>query len=303
MAFARYMELALYHPEFGYYRTRDRFGTAGDFYTAEQLQPVFGELLASYVYRLSRLAGAPQSYSVLELGTGRGDMRHALAPWSYRAFDWNAQELPETWEGLVFANEFFDALPVHLLTRQAGKWKELFVTAESTGLRYSTLEPSSPVLLDYGRRYGQLLPEGGQIEVCPATDEWLARVAGFLSQGQLLVIDYGYSARELSRFPSGTLLAYQKHQTHIDPLREPGQRDITAHVNFSWLEDCASRHGLQLLRSESLAQWALSVWDQPQFERRWAEADARWRLQWKQIVFGLGETFRVLQFHRTPGAA
>lgn len=301
MTFARFMELALYHPQFGYYRSRDRFGAAGDFYTAEQLQPVFGELLAAHVDTLSRTRGAPQPYSVLELGAGRGDLRHALAPWNYHPFDWNSPEFPEAWNGLVFANEFFDALPVHLLTKRAGYWKELFISASSTEVRYVPLDLSCPALLDYARRYGQAVPEGGQLEVCLAVDEWLARLAGILSHGHLLVIDYGYHPRELARFPAGTLLAYQRHRTHTDPLLEPGLRDITAHVNFAWLADRARRHGLELHRSESLARWALSVWDQPEFERRWADADSRWRLQWKQIVFGLGETFRVLQFHRDPG--
>jgi SAM-dependent MidA family methyltransferase len=295
ITFARFMELALYHPELGYYRARDRFGVSGDFYTAEQLQPVFGELLAAHV---ASQAGTLQPYSALELGAGRRDMRHALASWNYRPFDLDTEPLPDTWHGLVFANEFFDALPVHLLSKDGGKWKQLLVSNGVAGFQWTSENVSLPLLLEYAECYGEEIPEGGRLEACLAVDEWLSRVATLLSQGHLLVIDYGYDVRELARFPDGTLLSYHRHQTHMDPLREPGQQDITAHVNFTWLRSCARRHGLQLDFSQSLAQWALSVWDQPEFERRWVNADPRWRLQWKQIVFGLGETFRVIQFHR-----
>ena len=297
ITFARYMELALYHPALGYYRARDPFGASGDFYTAEQLQPVFGELLAAYVEQLSHSFDRGQPFSVLELGAGRGEMRSALARWNYRPFDWNSPQAPETWSGLVFANEFFDALPVHLLRRQDSHWQELFINNAETSIEYYPQEVSQPWLLDYAHQYGSEISDGGQLEVSPGVDEWLSRVATLLLRGHLLVIDYGYDVRELSRFPAGTLLAYHRHQTR-DPLQEPGRRDITAHVNFTWLQECAERRGLRLDRSQSLAQWAMSVWEQPELERRWAASDRRWRLQWKQIVFGLGETFRVLQFHR-----
>jgi SAM-dependent MidA family methyltransferase len=298
ITFARYMELALYHPSLGYYRTRDPFGASGDFYTAEQLQPVFGELLATYVEQLSLGFEGRQPFSVLELGAGRGEMRSALARWNYRAVDWNSPQVPETWSGLVFANEFFDALPVNLRRRQGSHWQELFINNAEAGLQYYPQQVSQLSLVDYAHQYGSEIPDGGQLEVCPRVDEWLSRVATLLSRGRLLVIDYGYYMRELSRFPAGTLLAYHRHQAHADPLQEPGQRDITTHVNFTYFQECAGRRGLRLDRAQSLAQWALSVWEQPDFEHRWAAADPRWRLQWKQIVFGLGETFRVLQFHR-----
>ena len=78
LTFARYMELALYHPEFGYYRQRDPFGKAGDFYTAEQLQPVFGQLMATFVEQLTESSGAASPFEVLELGAGRREMADAL---------------------------------------------------------------------------------------------------------------------------------------------------------------------------------------------------------------------------------
>jgi SAM-dependent MidA family methyltransferase len=298
MTFARYMELALYHPEFGYYRTRDRFGAAGDFYTAEQLQPVFGEVVESFVEKLSQHAAQPDRFGVLELGAGRAEMKGALARWSYRAFDWGSPALPESWTGLVFANEFFDALPVHLLRKEETGWMERLVVCRGNDLCFASRPLDDPELLAYAREYGSLVPGGGELEASLAIPDWLRRIADVLSDGFLLVIDYGYNDRELMRFPAGTLLSYRKHHAAFNPLANPGTQDITAHVNFTWLSKCAAAVGFAPERSESLASWLLSTWGEEELSRRWAHADQRWRLQWKQLVFGMGETFRVLQFRR-----
>jgi len=142
------------------------------------------------------------------------------------------------------------------------------------------------------------MPEGGELEAALAIPAWLRRIASTLSDGYLVVIDYGYNDRELLRFPAGTLLSYRKHQAVSNVLAGPGSQDITAHVNFTWLSKCAAAAGFELERSESLGSWLLAIWGEEELARRWAHSDQRWRLQWKQLVFGMGETFRVLQFRR-----
>jgi SAM-dependent MidA family methyltransferase len=298
ITFARYMELALYHPQFGYYRTRDSFGISGDFYTAEQLQPVFGEVMAGFVEKLTQHAPQPDFFGVLELGAGRAEMKNALARWNYRPFDWGTAALPELWTGVVLANEFFDALPVHLLKRTPSGWAERLVACCNDGLYFSSLPLEESPLLDYAREYGGMTPEGGELEAALALPAWLTKIASILSDGSLLVIDYGYDARELARFPDGTLLAYRKHQVSSDVLRNPGIEDITAHVNFTWFVRCAEQAGFALERSTSLANWVLSVWGEQELARRWEGADQAWKLQWKQLVFGMGETFRVFELRR-----
>jgi SAM-dependent MidA family methyltransferase len=295
---ARYMELALYHPELGYYRTHDRFGISGDFYTAEQLQPVFGELMATYVEQLATRSAQPERFGVLELGAGRAELRNALSRWRYRAFDWNTESLPVSWTGLVLANEFFDALPVDLLKRDGDSWREVLVAQSPEGLCYTSRPLEDARLLQYAREYEAYVPEAGTLEASLQVANWVQTVASFLGEGCLLVIDYGYDARELSRFPGGTLLSYQKHGTGSNILANPGQKDITAHVNFTWLAKCAEAAGFVLEKPQTLAAWMLSVWCEEELNRRWSRADRRWRLQWKQLMFGLGETFRVLQFRR-----
>jgi SAM-dependent MidA family methyltransferase len=296
------MELALYHPEFGYYRRGDPFGRGGDFYTAEQLQPVFGETVKMFVEKLTQELSFADGFGVLELGAGRAEMKKALAPWNYQPYDWESAALPESWTGLVFANEFFDALPVHLLTKGRGGWMERQVACRGDELYFTVGPLHSDALLAYACEFEGPIPEGGELEAALSVRVWLSKIAAILDEGRLLVIDYGYDARELVRFPSGTLLSYRKHQTSPDLLKNPGTQDITAHVNFTWLLRCAEQAGFVVERSTSLANWVLSIWGEQELARRWERADQRWKLQWKQLVFGMGETFRVFELRRTAPA-
>jgi SAM-dependent MidA family methyltransferase len=295
ITFARFMDLALYHPQHGYYRSADRFGVRGDFYTAEQLQPVFGEVIAHFVEKLTKEQQWDETFGILELGAGRAEMADALARWRYCAVDWNFSPLPSEWRGLIFANEFFDALPVHLLVKRHD-WKELYVNCNSGALYFSEGDLSQPDLRAYVQAYGANIADGGLLEACLAVDDWYRRLSTILLDGDLLVIDYGYRCRELLRFPQGTVLGYTHHRASASVLSNPGERDITAHVNFDWLRVCAERAGFHFRNSYTLATWLLSVWNEEELARRWSKADARWQLQWKQLLFGLGETFTVVRF-------
>ncbi len=300
ISFARFMEIALYFPELGYYRqeTHEVFGTHGDFYTAGQLQPVWGELLASFVQRLYRASGDPAEFAVLDLGAGRQDIREALRPWGYRAFDWNTEPLPEKFSGVVIANEFFDALPVHLLRKQKSGWCELMVEVMDDKFVFWEQGEISAPLANYAEHYGSAAEEGQLMEVCLAAVEWMDRIGALLVSGDVLIIDYGYDARELCRYPEGTLVGFKRHAVARDFLSEPGTRDITAQVNFSYLRDLAIGAGMEVLRDSSLAQWAIDVWGEDELSKRWKESDDRWRMLWKHLIFGMGSTFRVLHLRK-----
>ena len=113
ITFRRFMDVALYHPAHGYYRrAQDPFGKAGDFFTAEQIQPVFGILMAAQIRQLYRQMGEPRDFTVVELGAGRREMAEAFAEWNYVPVDIDSGAMPENFIGVVFSNEFFDALPV-----------------------------------------------------------------------------------------------------------------------------------------------------------------------------------------------
>ena len=297
---ARFMEIALYHPGAGYYRrARDPFGKAGDFYTAEQLQPVFGNLISSYAEKLAGSIEDKQTFSILELGAGRGELRNAIPGWNYQGFDWSGDPLPSTMSGLVLSNEFFDALPVHLLLKQEGTWKVAGVCLRENKLSLTVMNAeASSELVDYARCFGSLIPEGGRLEVSLHSAEWFRKLSQIQRAGSLLVIDYGYAAHELARLAAGTLMTYRRHKASADFLSQPGQRDITAHVNFSYLKDLALHHGYDIEFDGLLNAWIGRIWNEEQLAARWKDQDQRWILQWKQLFFGMGQTFRVLELRK-----
>jgi SAM-dependent MidA family methyltransferase len=299
VSFARFMELALYHPQHGYYRCgRDPFGRGGDYFTASQLQPVFGLLMAARIRALFEEMGRPEDFLVVELGPGRGEMEAAFAEFRYRGVEIDRGTLPETFSGVVFANEFFDALPVSVVVQRGGTLREMRVGWSGERCVWVEGEAAGGEAAEYVRRYTRLADEGSRIEVNLRALAWVEGIARRLARGYLLVIDYGYTARESERFPAGTLMSYRRHAALEDVLAEPGQRDITAHVCFTALEQHAAAGGFRTVRFESLAQTLLGAGERDAFASALAadtEAERqRRRLQLKTLLAGLGESFRTL---------
>jgi SAM-dependent MidA family methyltransferase len=147
-------------------------------------------------------------------------------------------------------------------------------------------------------RYTAPPQQGAIVEVNREALRWLERVAARLERGIVFTVDYGYTARESARFPRGTLMSYRRHQAAEDVLVDPGERDITAHVCFTALEEHGRLHGLEPLRFETLARTLLDAGEPDQFAAALgsgAPADqTRRRMQLKTLLFGLGETFRTL---------
>ncbi len=298
---ARFMEFALYEPAYGYYRRNvDPFGISGDFFTAEQLQPLFGDLLSAYAAMLCRSRSCQNdTFAILELGSGRGELKEAFRDFNFLAYDWQGDELPSGLSGLVIANEFFDALPVHVLHRRAEGWTERRVNFRGGGFLLEDYESNlTEEMEDYLALYGRFIPVGGSLEVNIELHRWVERVSRLQIAGRFLIIDYGYFAPELARFPLGTVMSYKNHVADRNVFSNPGLRDITSHVNFSDLEDAAVRNGYRILANDTLADWAIRVWDETALEQKWATADQRWKLQWKQLLFGMGQTFRVLELEK-----
>ncbi len=297
IGFDRFMELALYGPGFGYYtRGRDPFGKGGDFYTAEQLQPVFGILIAQFAASLRARSGI-EDFRVVELGAGRGEMEEALCSLSYIAVDVSRGEWPETVQGLVFANEFFDALPVGVAVKRQGEFRELLVEAHAAGFRFVDGPRCAGNALEYVQRYYGEAPDDSVVEIHLRSLDWLDQISAALT-GWLLVIDYGYTAREFVRFEAGTLMSYYRHTASPDVLAEPGERDITAHVPFTVIQEELKRRGFEVEKFETLASFLMSIGEADQFEAALRADDERQamrrRMQLKTLLYGMGETFRVL---------
>jgi SAM-dependent MidA family methyltransferase len=151
---------------------------------------------------------------------------------------------PAGFIGCVLANEVLDNFPVHLV-RQGSALEELYVTGRDGKLAFEP-GPPAPEVEAYVERWAGPLAEGQIMEVCLGAGPWIERAAASLERGYLLVIDYGDTVPALYRGrPRGTLLAYERERIDADPLDNPGEADITSHVNFSALMDAGGRAGLR----------------------------------------------------------
>ncbi len=273
ISFAAYMEIALYDPEGGYYPTRASIGRGGDFYTSVSVGPAFGRVLAGQFQEMWEILGRPRPFTLVEQGANDGRLLAdilAAVPSQFRdsiqcriieplpsmsaiqegllgnpgvPIDWHPSlaELPP-FEGVHFSNELVDAFPFHLMVSTGSGWEEIFVTVGAGGLEFIHGEPSHPV------RGHSLppLPAGFIAELRPAVSPWISSIASRLRRGYLLVTDYGDTRDSLldgSR-PRGTFACYFKHHRDENPLETPGHKDITAHVDFSSLEESGRQSGL-----------------------------------------------------------
>ena len=292
MTFARFMELALYDPDGGYYRAGDaRPGRDGDFLTAPETHPIFGAVLARAVAEVWDRLGRPSPFVIREFGAGTGTLGLAIVEglagalpasadaFSYRPIEVEPRRLDairarfdaagrgdavldatrdDPIEGLILANELLDALPTHRVVRRDGRLLEVMVGSADGRFIDIEAEPSTRDLAARLKADGVKLDDGQRGEVCLALDGWIARAAAGLRRGVLLLIDYGYVAAELYdpvRRREGTLRAYLRQRVHDDPYRHVGRQDLTAHVDVTAVERAARDAGLTHLGTTTQAEF------------------------------------------------
>jgi SAM-dependent MidA family methyltransferase len=319
ISFRDYMEVVLYHPEFGYYTsTRNPIGREGDFYTSSDLDPVFGKLLAKNFAQMAQTLGVDrEAFTVVELGAGRGLLAREILEhhaFPYRILERSAamrerqrnnlqglnvewiDELPARLTGCIFSNEFFDALPVRRLVRRAGVLREIYVTAEFTEVEQDLQSgPDLPIA------------EGQLVDVSTDTVSWIRKIAASLDRGYHLAIDYGYQDREFYARPRGTLMCYWRHQVTEDPYGHIGEQDITAHVNFSDLIRAGTEAGLETESFTTQMDFLirLGVLEELQALAPAHTAEAIQRIMAiKKLVLpdGMGQRFKVLVQRKQPFA-
>ena len=283
MSFARFMELALYAPDRGYYRGAGaRPGREGDFITAPELHPIFGATLATAIEEIWHRLGGPAPFVVRELGAGTGalavavldGLRAADSPLleaivyepvevDERRLDAFATRLASAGhgdrhrrpaagpiEGIVLGNEVVDALPVHRVRRRGRALREIAVDVGSDGQLVEVevdVAASAPGVATYLADAGIELVDGQTAEFALGLGPWIAGIASDLARGVVLLIDYGAPAAELydpARRRDGSLRAYVRHQVHDDPYRHVGRQDLTAHVDVTAVERAAHAAGL-----------------------------------------------------------
>ncbi len=350
---AAFMEMALYHPELGYYaRATRRTGRDGDFYTSVDVGPQFGALLAAQLDEMRRVhtAAGGSGFDLVEVGAGNGqlarDVLDAAAsthPALYAAarltlvetspaaraahpatlgphrnrLHASTADLPDRISGVIAANELLDALPTHAVTMTVDGLQEIYVDADGGRFVETTGPPSSPALARYFERLGVTPRPGWRGEVSLAAVDWVRTAARRLTRGFLVLIDYGHPARKLyaGHHASGTLTTFQRHLVDApgaDPdrrgepawLAEPGDRDITSHVDFTSIELAARDEGLETLGFVDQTRFLLGLGALDDDDAAADTAGAlRHRLALKTLLApgGLGSTHQVLMLGKGVG--
>ncbi|HYS46497.1 MAG TPA: SAM-dependent methyltransferase [Rhizomicrobium sp.] len=273
MSVAQFMTISLLDPKHGYYATRDPLGAGGDFITAPEVSQMFGEMLGLWLVQAWSDQGCPKNPRLVELGPGRGTLMAdilrtaAVAPdfladlevilveaspalqqvqadklrGSGADISWQAQFDDSLGDRPLFlvANEFFDALPVRQYVKTERGWCERMVTVLDDELTFALAPVPAPRAAIPADR--ENAPDGGVYETSPAATALAEDIAGIVAAkgGAVLILDYGYAAA--GGF-SETLQAVSGHR-FADALAEPGEDDISAHVDFAALAQAGKRGG------------------------------------------------------------
>jgi SAM-dependent MidA family methyltransferase len=320
-----------------YSRNAQQFGKAGDFYTSSDVHAVFGRLLARQFDEMWRALGSPRQIELLELGPGRGLFAQDVLDWSEKKFpdffralryilvesspalreriketlgrhlDSGKAELgaPDALSKapshdiptLVFANEFFDALPLEIL----GTRGSLRIDTRDGRFTETWAQPSAEEL-EFLDRYSVHPEPDERIEAPLAAQRFMEQMAANIQHGFLVAIDYGYTREEqLAGRHRGTMKALRAHSISPNPYEAPGEQDITADVNFTALAAAANKHGMQTQKLITQSQFLMGIGEANQFadafeECRLPQERAKVALQLKHLVTpaGMGESFQVL---------
>lgn len=293
--FAQFMQSALYATGLGYYSAgSQKFGAGGDFVTAPEISPLFAQTLSHQIAQVLQITGG----NILELGAGTGKLatdilltlaelevvpskyyilevsdhlrqiqletlQKNLPPDLMQRVEWLGH-LPAAFTGVIVGNEVLDAIPVHLVHNTQQGVCERGVVTSAAGFDWQDK------LIEQGQSRAQdellhavnklNLPEGYLTELCPAANGLIASLAHSLQHGAILMIDYGFTAREYyhPQRNQGTLMCHYQHLAHANPLIYAGLQDITAHVDFTSIAHAGINNGLVLAGFCTQAQFLMN---------------------------------------------
>jgi SAM-dependent MidA family methyltransferase len=337
MTFRDFMRTALYEPELGYYNTgRPKIGARGDYYTSSNVHPAFGAVLAQAF--AEQWAGSDEPLTIVEMGPGTGQLAvdvlttlrdeqpATFVPLKYilveasPAMRKHQQDKLTTFggcvswcspdqlelapiRGIVFSNEFVDALPVHRVRHMNGLIEEQYVSAiDSDRLGFLWQQPSSKRLGEYIDRIGLPLRQGQVVEINIDALDWLMRMSNAITGGLLVTIDYGDTAQHLwtSDRKSGTLRSFHLHKLTNSPLELVGEQDITSSVNFTALIEYGRDFGFEFVSYERQTAFLTRFGLIERIASRHAPGetldDLQERLAVKNLFVpgGISDSFRVL---------
>ena len=301
LPFDQWMHHVLYAPDIGYYSGGStKFGSGlpvGDFTTAPELTPLFGQSVAHQIHQVLQLS---QSVEVLEFGAGSGALAKVLIPtlidmgvevkYSILEVSPSLQHrqkialsehldrvqwldsLPNAFTGCVIANEVLDAMPVHLVERdENGALVELGVSLAASPQISPfcwAAKPASQALQDIApRRFPKV--NGYRSELNLQGEAWIKAIGSWLEKGAVLIFDYGFPQREYyhEQRNEGTIMCHFRHHAHSEALLLPGLQDVTAHVDFTAMADAALEAELDVMGYTSQARFLMNCGLPQQLER------------------------------------
>lgn len=280
MPFADFMELALYHPQYGCYQRPDfRLGKHGDFTTAPEISTLFaecllrqclqvfesgirpailelgagsGRLALNLLAGMDKLGAMPQQYFIYEISPALVSQQQTLLkserPDLFNRVTW-LSALPANFSGIILANEVLDAIPFHCFEIQNNLPRERGVTLSGDEFIWQTKTPAGILAAEAEKIYmDYTLPNGYQFELQLPAMSLVSQLTAALESGIIVFADYGYGRRELyhPERRQGTLTCFYQHRSHNNPLLYPGLQDITAHVDFTRVIETAADCGAEL---------------------------------------------------------
>ncbi len=341
LPFSQYMERCLYAPGLGYYSAgRTKFGAAGDFVTAPELGDLFaccvvnalqptleslgehadflelgggsGAFAESALRALDASGSLPRRYLILEPSADlrerqRDRLQANLGADINARVHWLDRPPEQDWQGVLFANEVIDALPATRFSMLGGEVYEEYVALDGEG-RLRRMDRPADVLVGGAVRHverdlGIDFADGYRSEILPQLPYWIQAVAGSLTAGVMLFIDYGYVRREfyLPERDDGTLMAHYRHHAHNDPFYLPGLNDLTASVDFTALAEAGNSAGFDVAGYLPQAQFLIGAGLQNVFadaQTRVTDEHGSYRLaqQVKKLMLPdqMGERFQAM---------
>ena len=272
--FSEFMNQSLYHPDYGYYTNKANiFGDQGDFITSPITSSIFGECISNEFINIIRYQ---KTSSILELGGGDGSLAISILkhlkknkslpdkyiileisenlinyqkervkkelPNDYNIFKWvtNLEEVKIN--GLVIANEFFDAIPTERFRVKNSKLETLYIESNNQSFNYIWDESSDDFSNELSRaknNHNIDFSDGYISELNLNNSKWINLIDKSIESGVLFIIDYGYHSQEyfLQDRSDGTLVCIHQHKSNFDPLSNIGNQDISSFVNFSHLKN------------------------------------------------------------------
>jgi len=290
ISYDEYMDFVLYHPCFGYYmKNREKIGRNGDFITSSNISNVMGKTFAKWFAGLVKEQKVSPHFC--EIGAGNGRFAHAfLSEWyasdnpklTYTIIEkspyhiklqkekfkeeWFIQYIEDLTElknynGLMFSNELFDALPVHVVTKQKGHLYEVMVTVEKGELVETTSPLSNHKITSFLKEHKVAIPEGHRIEIPLYMEDVFLKMERALSKGMIVTIDYGYSNEEWQEpvRKDGSLRGYYKHELIRNVLEHPGEMDITSHIHWDALMNLGNKYRIHTIEKKRQDEFLLSI--------------------------------------------